>query len=95
MQETQRKLRVAKSNLLESEHGRERRLKIIKKTHSSVLSLKQALIQDLQDIIADKDESIAELKSRLRGCSCEQVQNKEGTTEVSQTDVPNKLSVLI
>ena len=91
LQETQQKLRVAKSNLLESEHGRERRLKIIKKTHSSALSLKQALIQDLQDIIADKDESIAELRFRLRGCSCEQVQSKEVTMEVSE-DRANKVS---
>ena len=88
-QETQRKLRVAQSNLLESEQNRERRLKIIKKTHSSALTLKQALIQDLQDIIADRDESIAELESRLRGCSCGQVQDKEIKIEVHMYRVIN------
>ena len=82
LQETQYKLRMAQSNLLQSEQGRERRLKIIKKTHSSALSLKQALIQDLQDIIAEREENINELETQLRGCSCEHVLDKAIKTEV-------------
>ncbi|XP_064399470.1 kinesin-like protein KIFC3 [Halichondria panicea] len=83
LRETQYKLRMAQSNLLQSEQGRERRLKIIKKTHSSALSLKQALIQDLQDIIAEREENINELETQLRGCSCEHVLDKAIKTEVS------------
>lgn len=81
-QETSRKLRVAQSNLLESEQSRERRLKIMKKTHSSALSLKQALIQDLQDIIGEREESISELEVRLQGCSCGHVKDKDIKHEV-------------
>ncbi len=82
MQETSRKLRVAQSNLLESEQSRERRLKMIKKTHSSALSLKQALIQDLQDMVAERDESIGELEARLQGCSCDHVKDRGIKNEV-------------
>ena len=75
---------MAQSNLLESEQGRERRFKIIKKTHSSALSLKQALIQDLQDIIAEREESISEMKTQLRDCSCEHVLDKAIKTDVRE-----------
>ncbi len=66
LRETQRKLRVAKSSLTESEHSRERRLKIMRKTHQSAIALKQALVQELQDIIAEKDEHVAQLEARLK-----------------------------
>lgn len=82
LKETQRKLRVAQTNLTESEQSRERRLKIIKKTHSSALTLKQALVQDLQDIVTEKDEVISELEFSLRNCQCESGQVKKVKTEV-------------
>lgn len=66
LRETQRKLRLAQSSLTESEHNRERRLKIMRKTHQSAIALKQALIQELQDIVAEKDEYISLLEARLK-----------------------------
>ena len=70
LRETQRKLRAAQSSLTESEQNRGRRLKIMRKTHQSAMALKQALIQELQDIITDKDEYIDQLETRTRnGCT--------------------------
>lgn len=57
-QVTQRKLHFAQSNLAECEQNRERKLKIMTKTHQSALALKQALIHELQCIIEEKDEMI-------------------------------------
>ena len=57
--------------MLRSESGKENRLKILQKTHQSALSLKQSLIQELQDIIAGKDEYICQLESRLTGKTCD------------------------
>ena len=51
-------MHIAQSSLTDCEHNRERKLKIMRKTHQSALALKQALIQELQDIIAEKDEII-------------------------------------
>ena len=50
-----------------SEHGKENRLKILRKTHQSALLLKQTLIQELQDIISGRDEYISQLEKRLTG----------------------------
>ena len=63
---TQRKLHLAQSNLADCEQNRERRLKIIRKTHQSALALKQTLIQELQDIVAEKDEIINSLNTKLQ-----------------------------
>ena len=52
---------------MQSEHGKESRLKILRKTHLSALSLKQGLIQELQDIILEKDEYITHLEDRITG----------------------------
>lgn len=67
MQQTQSELRTAQSNLTQSEYGKENRLKILRRTHQSALSLKQSLIQELQDIVAEKDEYISQLENRLTG----------------------------
>jgi hypothetical protein len=53
--------------LAHSEYGKENRLKILRKTHQSALSLKQCLIQELQDVILEKDEYISQLEDRLTG----------------------------
>lgn len=60
-------MRTAQSNLAQSGYGKESRLKILRRTHQSALSLKQSLIQELQDIIAEKDEYIDLLQNRLTG----------------------------
>lgn len=67
LQQTQSELRAAQVNLAQSEYGKEKRLKILRRTHQSALSLKQSLIQELQDIVAEKDEYINELEDRLTG----------------------------
>jgi len=67
---------------LENERSGDRRLKIIKKTHSSALARKEALVQDLQDIISERDESLEELRARMKDCSCEHVMDKEPRLEV-------------
>ena len=56
---------MAQSSLADCEHNREKRLKIMRKTHQSALALKQVLVQQLQDIIVEKDETICHLKSKL------------------------------
>ena len=66
-QETQRKLRTAQSSMAESEHGQERRLKIMRKTHQSALALKEALIQELQDMLCEREEQVRQLEASLRG----------------------------
>ena len=38
----------------------------MRKTHQSALALKQALVQELQDIVAERDETINHLKAQLR-----------------------------
>ena len=73
MQVTQHKLHLAQSNLTECEHNRERKLKIMRKTHQSALALKQALIQELQDIISEKDEII---NTKLRNSQADDVNTK-------------------
>lgn len=65
-QETQRKLRTAQSSMAESEHGQERRLKIMRKTHQSALALKEALIQELQDMLCEREEQVRQLEASLR-----------------------------
>lgn len=60
-------MRLAQHNLQQLEHGREHRIKILRKTHQSALSMKQVVIRELQDIIADKDEYINRLESKLAG----------------------------
>ncbi len=52
---------------MQSECGKENRLKILRKTHQSALSLKQSLIQELQDIISGRDDYICQLENRLTG----------------------------
>ena len=66
-QETQRKLRTAQSSMAESEHSQERRLKIMRKTHQSALALKEALIQELKDMLCEQEEQIRQLEASLRG----------------------------
>lgn len=66
-QQTQHKLRAAQSSMAESEHGRERRLKIMRKTHQSALALKEALIQELQDMLCEREEQIVQLEASLSG----------------------------
>ena len=66
-QETQRKLRTAQSSMAESEHGQERRLKIMRRTHQSALALKEALIQELQDMLCEREEQVIQLEASLRG----------------------------
>ena len=41
----------------------------MRKTHQSALALKQALVQQLQDIIVEKDETIDHLKSQLKSAN--------------------------
>ncbi len=86
LRETQRKLRAAQSNLTESEHSRERRLKIMRKTHQSAIMLKQALIQELQDIIAEKDEYISQIhvEARLKN-GCTPPNSPSKTSQVAQS----------
>lgn len=67
MQQTQSELRAAQFTLAQSEYGKEKRLKILRRTHQSALSLKQSLIQELQDIVTEKDEYISQLENRLTG----------------------------
>lgn len=67
LQQTKSELRVAQSTLANSEYGKENKFKILRRTHQSALSLKQALIQELQDIITEKDEYIRMLEDRLKG----------------------------
>ena len=50
-----------------SEYGKENRLKILRKTHQTALSLKQSLIQELQDVVVEKDDYISKLEDRLTG----------------------------
>ena len=66
-QQTQHKLRAAQSSMAETEHGRERRLKIMRKTHQSALALKEALIQELQDMLCEREEQIVQLEASLKG----------------------------
>ena len=67
LQQTQSELRAAQISLAQSEHGKENRLKILRKTHQSALSFKQSLIQELQDIVKEKDEYINQLEDRFTG----------------------------
>lgn len=60
-------LRIAQETLARSEYGKENRLKILRKTHQSALSLKQSLIQELQDVVVEKDDYISKLEDRLTG----------------------------
>ena len=46
----------------------------MRKTHQSALALKQALIQELQDIIAEKDEII---NTKLRNSQAYDVSTKQ------------------
>ena len=45
-------------------------MKIIRKTHQSALALKHAVITELQDIIAEKDECISQLKAQMANSHC-------------------------
>lgn len=67
MQQTQSELRIAQGSLTQSKYGKDSRLKILRKTHQSALSLKQTLIQELQDIITQKDGYIDHLEERIKG----------------------------
>ena len=62
MQETRRKLRSAQASLMESEQERDRRMKLMRKTHKTTMANKQHLIEDLQDIIVDRDRFIRQLE---------------------------------
>ena len=62
MQETRRKLRSAQASLMESEQERDRRMKLMRKTHKTTMANKQHLIEDLQDIIVDRDRVIRQLE---------------------------------
>ena len=66
-QQSQSELRIAQYNLAQSEHTKENRLKVLRRTHQSALSLKQSLIQELQDILTEKDEYICQLEESLTG----------------------------
>lgn len=74
--DTQRKLHCAQSALTDSEQKREQRMKIIRKTHQSALALKQAVITELQDVIAEKDECISHLQAQLANSHCSTVPSK-------------------
>lgn len=50
----------------------------MRKTHQSALALKQALIQELQDIIAEKDEII---NTKLRNSQADDVNTKPCLSE--------------
>ena len=50
----------------------------MRKTHQSALALKQALIQELQDIIAEKDEII---NTKIRNNQADEVTTKPSLSE--------------
>ena len=66
VQASQRKLRQAQSSLQDSEQRKNSRLKMLRKTHQSAMSMKQRLITDLQDILQEREELIRGLEARLR-----------------------------
>ena len=52
-------------------------MKLMRKTHKTVLTNKQNLIQDLQEVITDKEEYISELETRLQqGGDCASMDKK-------------------
>ena len=63
-QETQRKLFLANNHLSDSSNSKERKLKIMKSSHHTAMALKEQLIQDLQDVVQEKDDIIAQLEGR-------------------------------
>ena len=50
----------------------------MRKTHQSALALKQALIQELQDVIAEKDEII---NAKIRNNQADEVTTKPSLSE--------------
>ena len=50
----------------------------MRKTHQSALALKQALIQELQDVIAEKDEII---NAKIRNNQVDEVTTKPSLSE--------------
>ena len=79
MQETRRKLRSAQASLMESEQERDRRMKLMRKTHKTTMANKQHLIEDLQDIIVDRDRVIRQLE----GGGAEGVVNNKVSVSIS------------
>eukprot|EP00731_Ephydatia_muelleri_P001344 Em0001g1344a len=64
LRETQRKLFLANNHLSDSSNSKERKLKIMKSSHHTAMALKEQLIQDLQDVVQEKDDIIAQLEGR-------------------------------
>lgn len=65
LQDTQQQLRNAQTKLINSEKMREQRLKILQKTHQSAIASLELLIQNLQNIVLEKDKYISQLEDRL------------------------------
>ena len=65
LKDTQRKLRSAQFSLTDSERNKERRIKIMRKSHQAALTLKQAVITELQDIIAEEEECVSQLQVQV------------------------------
>ncbi|XP_065827756.1 kinesin-like protein KIFC3 isoform X3 [Oscarella lobularis] len=60
-------LRLCRLELNKLKQSKSRQLKLIQKTHADSLAEMQKLVEELKDLLEEKDESIRNLEARLRG----------------------------
>ena len=58
-----------KSRLQKAENNKKSQIKILKKTHESQLAMKAELIHNLEELIEEQENKIAELESHIKGSS--------------------------
>ena len=72
-----------KSRLQKAESNKKSQIKILKKTHESQLAMKAELIHNLEELIEEQENKIAELESHIKGSSPAQSLNTANTKSSS------------